>query len=69
VVDVFSQSHASLLVKGFENAAPVWLAQAPPCAFPIRVYPCLSSVVFNNFAVNDFVYFRAPSAASLNVNN
>jgi hypothetical protein len=27
-------------VKRFENAAPAWLAQAPPCAFPIRVYPC-----------------------------
>jgi hypothetical protein len=32
VGDVFSQSHASLLVKGFENAAQAWLAQAQPCA-------------------------------------
>ena len=39
VSDVFSQSRASSLVKGFEKAAPAWLAQAPPCAFPIRVYP------------------------------
>jgi hypothetical protein len=40
VSDVFSQSRASSIVKGFENAAPAWLAQAPPCAFPIRVCPC-----------------------------
>jgi len=42
VSDVFSQSRASSLVKGFENAAPAWPAQALPCvsvAF-IRVYPC-----------------------------
>jgi len=38
--DVFAQSRASSLVKGFEKAAPAWLAQVPPCAFPIRVYPC-----------------------------
>jgi hypothetical protein len=37
---VFSKSRASSIVKGFEKAAPAWLAQAPPCAFPIRVYPC-----------------------------
>jgi hypothetical protein len=39
VSDVFSQSRASSIVKGFEKAAPAWLAKAPPCAFPIRVYP------------------------------
>ena len=40
VSDTISQSRASSLVKGFENAAPAWLDQALPCAFPIRVYPC-----------------------------
>jgi hypothetical protein len=40
--DVFSQSRASLLVKGFESAAPAWLVQAQPCvplslSVPIRV--------------------------------
>ena len=35
---VFSKSRASSIVKGFEKATPAWLAQAPPCAFPIRVY-------------------------------
>jgi hypothetical protein len=25
-------------VKGFEKAAPAWLAQAPPCAFALSVY-------------------------------
>ena len=38
--DVFSQSRASSLVKGFEKAAPAWLAQAPPCA----------SALFESFA-------------------
>ena len=37
-----SQSRASLLVKGFETAAPAWLVQAQPCvplssSVPIRV--------------------------------
>ena len=29
--DVFSQSLASSLVEGFENATPVWLVEAQPC--------------------------------------
>jgi branched-subunit amino acid ABC-type transport system permease component len=29
--DVFSQSRASSLVQGFENATPVWIVQAQPC--------------------------------------
>ena len=29
--DVFSQSRASSLVEGFENATPAWPAQAQPC--------------------------------------
>ena len=41
--DVFSQSLASSLVQGFENATPAWPVQAQPCA-PlalcfIRVHP------------------------------
>jgi hypothetical protein len=36
--DGVSESRASSLVKGFENTAPAWLAQAQPCAsLPIRV--------------------------------
>jgi hypothetical protein len=41
--DVFSESRASSLVKGFENAAPAWLAKRSPAAaslflsVPIRV--------------------------------
>jgi hypothetical protein len=40
--DVFSQSRASLLVKGFGGTAPAWLVQAQPCvplssSVPIRV--------------------------------
>jgi hypothetical protein len=35
---VFSQSRASSIVKGFEKAAPAWLAQAPPCASALSVY-------------------------------
>jgi hypothetical protein len=40
--DVFSQSRASSLAKGFETAAPAWLVQAQPCvplssSVPIRV--------------------------------
>jgi hypothetical protein len=31
--DVFSQSRASPLAKGFESAAPAWLAQAQPCIY------------------------------------
>jgi hypothetical protein len=53
--DVFSQSRASLLVKGFESAAPAWLVQAQPCV------PLSSSVPIwvirgsqNDFAANDF---------------
>ena len=38
VSDVFSQSRASSLVKRFEDAAPAWLAQAPPCASALSVY-------------------------------
>jgi hypothetical protein len=38
--DVFAQSRASSLVKGFENSAPAWLAKALSCAAPIRVNQC-----------------------------
>jgi len=38
VSDVFLQSRASSLVKGFENAAPAWLEQALPCASPLFVW-------------------------------
>jgi hypothetical protein len=53
--DVFSQSRASSLAKGFESAAPAWLAQAQPCvplssSVPIRVIRGSQ----NDFAANDF---------------
>ena len=38
VSDTISQSRASSLVKGFENAAPAWLDQALPCASPLFVF-------------------------------
>jgi hypothetical protein len=38
VSDAISQSRASSLVKGFENAAPAWLDQALPCASALFVY-------------------------------
>jgi len=38
VGDVVSQSRASSLVKGFENAAPAWLDQALPCAAALFVF-------------------------------
>jgi hypothetical protein len=49
-----SQSRASLLVKGFETAAPAWLVEAQPCvplssSVPIRVIRGSQ-----NFAANDF---------------
>ena len=37
--DVFLQFRASWLVKGFENAAPAWLAKRSPATNLIRVYP------------------------------
>ena len=37
--DVFLQFRASRLVKGFENAAPAWLAKRSPATNLIRVYP------------------------------
>jgi hypothetical protein len=40
--DVFSESRAGSLVKGFENSAPVWLSQAPPCASPTFVWCMLT---------------------------
>jgi hypothetical protein len=52
--DGVSQSRASLLVKGFETAAPAWLVQAQPCAsLPIRVNPAYPWLK-NDFTVNDF---------------
>ena len=38
--DGFSESRASLLVKGFESTAPAWLAQAQPLRF--SAHPCKS---------------------------
>jgi len=38
VSDAISQSRASSLVKGFENAAPAWLDQALPCASALFVF-------------------------------
>ena len=40
VSDTISQSRASSLVKRFENAAPAWLAQVPPCASALSVPIC-----------------------------
>jgi hypothetical protein len=50
--DVFSESRASSLVKGFENSAPAWLAQAPPCASPVLL--CLISA-FQHFRFQLFL--------------
>jgi hypothetical protein len=38
VSDTISQSRASSLVKGLENAAPAWLDQALPCASALFVF-------------------------------
>ena len=53
--DVISQSRASSLVKGFENSAPAWLAQAPPCAIA-RMFRFSSVSAFPPFSLCP--YFR-----------
>ena len=58
VSDVFSKFRASSIVKGFENAAPAWLAQASPCAFPIRVYPCHPWLKFSGKNKRHTILFR-----------
>jgi hypothetical protein len=51
--DVFSQSRASSLAKGFGGTAPAWLAQAQPCSF-IRVNPSYPWFLPYESAANDF---------------
>ena len=58
VSDVFSKFRASSIVKGFEKAAPAWLAQVPACAFPIRVYPCHPWLKFSGKNKRHTILFR-----------
>jgi hypothetical protein len=59
----FHSPVASSLAKGFESAAPAWLAQAQPCMFnpckscPSVVKNCLSSLGCGS--KNDFAYHQS----------
>ena len=57
--DVFSQSRASSLVEGFENATPAWLVQAQPCV-PL---PSALSVSIRVISGSKFIAPRASTPA------